>query len=205
MTMREPTRQPKSQTVELRFGARDRILDAAYRLFSVRGIRDVGIDEVIQRSGVAKATLYRHFPSKTDLALAFLQLREERWTSNLLTAGARSRGKTAEEQLLALFDVLDDWFRQEDFDTCAFINVLLEMRADHPLGMASIGHLDTIRGVVAQFAAGAGLARTDEFARSWHLLMKGAVVSAAEGDLDAALRAKEMAVDLVARHRPAEA
>ena len=53
--------------------ARERILDSAYDLFSTRGVRAVGIDEVIERAAVAKATLYRHFPSKDDLVLAFLQ------------------------------------------------------------------------------------------------------------------------------------
>jgi AcrR family transcriptional regulator len=57
--------------------ARERILESAYDLFSQRGIRGVGIDEVIERAAVAKATLYRHFPSKDDLVLAFLARREE--------------------------------------------------------------------------------------------------------------------------------
>src|ERR671923_2051869 len=103
-------------------GARERILDAAYELFARRGIRAVGIDEVIDRAGVAKATLYRHFPSKDDLVLAFLERREERWTRGLVEAEARRRGETPEEQLLAVFDVFDDWFRGQAFDTCAFIN-----------------------------------------------------------------------------------
>src|SRR3954454_23026216 len=108
--------------------ARDRILDTAYDLFSTRGIRDVGVDEVISRSGVAKATLYRHFPSKDDLVLAFLERRERLWTEDMVEAEARRRGATPEQRLLAIFDVFDDWFsRPEEFDACSFINVLLEM------------------------------------------------------------------------------
>ena len=61
-------------------GARQRILETAYELFSHRGIRGVGVEEVITQAGVAKATLYRHFPSKDDLVIAFLELREQRWT-----------------------------------------------------------------------------------------------------------------------------
>ena len=56
---------------------RERILNAAYELFSRRGIRAVGTDEVIERAGVARATLYRHFAAKDDLVLAVLQRREE--------------------------------------------------------------------------------------------------------------------------------
>src|SRR5215210_7317863 len=112
---------------EAKQDARERILETAYELFSRRAVRDVGVDEVIERAGVAKATLYRHFPSKSDLVLAFLERREEQWTVGFVEAGARARGGTAEEQLLGIFDVFDGWFRSPAFDTCAFINVLLEM------------------------------------------------------------------------------
>ena len=119
--------------------ARERILSTAYRLFTRRGIRAVGTDEVIARSGVAKATLYRHFPSKNDLVLAVLQRREELWTLGLVEQQSRLRGDTPEEQILAIFDVFDDWFNNhEDFDGCSFINVLLELGAAHPAGQASI-------------------------------------------------------------------
>ena len=52
--------------------ARERILDTAYELFSLRGIRAVGVDEIVEQAGIAKATLYRHFASKDDLVLAYL-------------------------------------------------------------------------------------------------------------------------------------
>ena len=92
---------------------------------------------MIEKAGVAKATLYRHFKSKDELALAFLEERERRWTHGFVEAEARKRGSTAEEQLLAIFDVFDEWFRGREFDACAFINVLLEMGPDHALGKAS--------------------------------------------------------------------
>jgi AcrR family transcriptional regulator len=180
---------------------RERILATAYELFSRRGIRAVGIDEVISRSGVAKATLYRHFRSKDDLVLAFLARREELWTLGFVEAESHRRGSTPEARLLAIFDVFDEWFRRDGFDACSFINVLLEMGAEHPAGRASIGHLANIRAIVRDRAAGAGLRDPDGFARSWHILMKGSIVSAAEGDLDAARRAARMAVSLIDRHR----
>ena len=75
--------------------ARQRILDTAYELFSARGIRAVGTNEIIERAGVAKATLYSHFPSKNDLVLAFLEQREQRWTHAFVVAEARRRGVDA--------------------------------------------------------------------------------------------------------------
>jgi AcrR family transcriptional regulator len=181
--------------------ARDRILETAYGLFARRGIRDVGIDEVVERAGVAKATLYRHFPSKDALVLAFLERRETVWTRGFVEAGARSRGRTAEERLLAIFDVFDGWFRSDDFDACSFINVLVEMGPSHPTGKASVDYLENIRGVVRSLAEEAGLRDSDEFARSWHILMKGSIISATEGDVDAAKRAQKLAALLIEQHR----
>jgi AcrR family transcriptional regulator len=181
--------------------ARERILESSYELFSHRGIQAVGVDEVIEKAGVAKATLYRHFPSKDDLVLAFLERREELWTHELVEEGARSRGSTPEEQLLAIFDVFDDWFRREDFEACSFISVLLEMGPQHPVGRASMRHLENIRSIVRQLAEEAGLQDPASFAHSWHILMKGSIVAAAEGDLEAARRARAMARQLIDQYR----
>jgi AcrR family transcriptional regulator len=178
----------------LRRPARQRILDTAYELFSRRGIRGVGIDEVIERAGVAKATLYRHFPSKDHLALAFLQEREQLWTLGWVEAEARRRGATPEEQLLAIFDLFDEWFHRDDFEACSFINVLLELNSrTHPVGSACVEHLENIRAVLRTLAEEAGIEDTDGFARTFHILMKGSIVSAAEGDADAAKRAQAVA------------
>jgi len=182
--------------------ARDRILESAYDLFSHRGIRAVGIEEVIERAAVAKATLYRHFPSKGELVLAFLRRREEVWTHGWVEAEARRRGTTPEERLLAIFDLFDDWFHREDFEGCSFINVLLETAdLEHPVGRASAAHLENMRAVLRSLAEEAGLRDVEDFARSFHILMKGSIVQAAEGDLDAAKRACEMARDLVEKYR----
>ena len=180
--------------------ATDRILETAYELFSRRGIRDVGIDEIIERAGVAKATLYRHFASKDDLVVAFLGCREQRWTVEFIEAEAKRRGATPEEQLLAIFDVFGEWFRREDFEGCSFINTLLEMRARHPAGKASIHHLDNVRSLVRHLAEEAGLPDTDSFAQSFQILMEGSIVSAARGDFDAAHRARAMARSLIDQH-----
>jgi AcrR family transcriptional regulator len=181
--------------------ARERILGTAYELFSRRGIRAVGVDEVIERAGVAKATLYRHFPSKDDLVVAFLERREQLWTRDWVEGEAKRRGSTPEEQLLAIFDAFDEWFHRDDFEACSFINVLLEVGADHPAGSASVRHLEYIRSVVRRLAEEARLRDPDSFAHLWHVLMKGSIIAAAEGDTDAARRAQSMARLLIDAHR----
>ena len=181
--------------------ARERILETAYDLFARRGIRDVGVDEIIERSGVAKATLYRHFPSKDALVLAFLDRREQLWTHGFVESGAKKRGRTPEEQLLAIFDVFDGWFRSKEFEACSFINVLVELGPRHDVGKASIEYLENIRSVVRSLAEEAGLRDVESFARSWHILMKGSIISATEGDVDAAKRAQKLAALLIEQHR----
>ena len=181
--------------------ARERILDAAYELFSRRGIQAVGVNEVTERAGVATATLYRHFPSKDKLVLAFLDLREQRWTRDIIEAGAMRRGSNPEERLLAIFDVLDEWFHRDDFEAGSFIKVLLELGPKNPAGGASVRHLEQLRVIARHLAEEAGLRDTDAFARSWHILIQGSIVVAAEGDTQAAQRGKSMARLLIEQHR----
>lgn len=176
---------------------RERLMTAAYTLFSRRGIRDVGVDEVIAVAEVSKTTLYKHFGSKDGLVLAYLARREQVWTVGVVEAGARQRAGTPQGRLLAIFDVFDEWFHRDDFEACSFINVLLEMGPKHPAGSASIEYLQGIRGIVASLAQEANLDEPDAFARSFHILMKGSIISAAEGDAAAAMRAKEMARCLI--------
>jgi AcrR family transcriptional regulator len=181
---------------------RERILESAYELFSRRGIQAVGVEEVIERASVGKATLYRHFGSKDALVLAVLELREERWTHGWVEREARRRGSTPEEALLAIFDLFDEWFHEDGFEGCSFVNVLLET-ADlrHPVGAASAQHLENIRSVLRSLATEAGLRDVEEFALSFHILMKGSIVQAGEGDRDAAKRAQKLARLLIDEYR----
>ena len=180
---------------------RERILETAYELFSRHGTKAVGVDRIIAESGAAKMTLYRNFASKDELILAFLQRREERWTRAWLQAEAEARADTPAGRLLAIFDVFGEWFQLADFEGCSFINVLLEM-ADptNELNRASSDYLARIRAYVASLAAGAGVADPDDFSRQWHILMKGSIVAAGEGDREAARRAQEIG-RLLLRHK----
>jgi AcrR family transcriptional regulator len=180
--------------------ARERILDTAYDLFSRHGIRAVGVDRIIATSGVAKMSLYRHFRSKDTLVLAFLKEREKRWTMEWLHAEASSRAEDGSGRLLAIFDVFDEWFRQPDFEGCSFINVLLEFgELDHPIRLATVEHLATVRGLVREFAEQAGVADPEAVARQWHILMKGSIVAAGYGDREAARRARALGELLLER------
>lgn len=138
-------------------------------------------------------TLYRHFASKDELVLAFLEAREQRWTYDWLRREVERRAESPADRLLAIFDVFDGWFRQRDFEGCSFINVLLEFSdPSDVVHQASRDYLAHIRAFVAELAAAAGVAAPTAFAQQWHILMKGSIVAAVEGDQQAALRAQEV-------------
>ena len=176
-----------------RTDARERLLTAAYELFSRDGVQATGVDAIIERSGVARQTMYRHFRSKQDLVLAFLQRREEVWTRDWLQAESARRTEDPREQLLAIFDVFDGWFRTPEFEGCSFINVMLEHPDEHhPLHRAAAEYLARIRGFIEQLARRAGVRDPEPFARQWHILMKGSIMAAHEGDTAAASRSREI-------------
>jgi AcrR family transcriptional regulator len=183
---------------------RERLLGAAYDLFAANGISQVGIDTILTKSGCAKASLYSNFESKVDLAIAFLERREAVWTRGWLEAEVKQRTSNPDERLLAIFDVFDGWFRKKTFEGCSFINVLLESKVDSPVRRAAAIHLSKIRAIVRSLAQDANLREPEKFAQAWHMLMKGSIVSACEGNRNAARDAKRAArliIDGWARRR----
>jgi hypothetical protein len=83
--------------------------------------------------------------------------------------------------------------RKKTFEGCSFINVLLESDPGSPVRAAAAAHLAKIRTIVQDLAQEAGLRDAAKFAQAWHMLMKGSIVAAGEGYLDAALDAKRAA------------
>jgi tetracycline repressor-like protein len=117
-----------------------------------------------------------------------------------LHAEVTGRADDGAGRMLAIFDVFDEWFRLADFEGCSFINVLLEFgELDHPIRQATAEHLATIRGLVCEFAEQAGVADPEAVACQWHILMKGSIVAAGEGDRLAARRAQALGELLLER------
>src|ERR1700759_3896991 len=191
--MNDRRKQASHSPDEGQDSGRERISRAAYELFSREGIRAVGVDAVIARAGTAKMTLYRNFPSKDDLILDFLRRREQLWTRDWLEAESQRRGEIPRDQLLAIFVVFADWFSRPDFEGCSFLTTMIEVNdREHPVHQAAVEHLANIRDYIERLAADAGISDTDSFARKWHILKKGAIMAAHEGDTAAAARAREL-------------
>jgi AcrR family transcriptional regulator len=156
--------------------ARDRILEAAKRLFYRDGFRATGIDKIIAESGVAKMSLYRNFASKHDLITAFLDWRHEHWMSWFVSAVESRYANKAELSILA--DALDEWFSAEDFRGCAFINSVAETGASeetHHVDMA-ISHKDGVERYIAEFAGRLGLRDPGQVAEEAMLCLEGMIV-----------------------------
>jgi AcrR family transcriptional regulator len=199
--MSDRRKRPGRPQDERQDSGRERISRAAYDLFSREGVRAVGVDAVIAQAGTAKMTLYRNFPSKDDLIIDFLRRREQLWTQDWLKAESTRRGHTPREQLLAIFDVFSEWFGQPDFEGCSFLTTMIEVNdREHPVHQAAVGHLANIRDYIQKLAAEAGIGDIDSFARQWHILMKGSIMAAHEGDTAAAARARELGELLLKEH-----
>lgn len=161
--------------------ARDRILDTAMRLFYAHGPRGVGVDTVIAESGVAKATLYRNFPRKDDLVLAYLDRVDQTWFGQL-RAAARAAGDDPRDQLVGMFDALGSACRREGFHGCAFINTAAESDPAGDVHARTVEHKHVVRAWVTDLARRAGAAEPEQLARQLTLLVDGGL---AAGVLDA--------------------
>lgn len=154
---------------------------------------------MIAEAGVAKATLYHHFPSKEALVIAFLELRERRWTREWLEAEAERRAARPQERALAVFDALDAWFKRPDYEGCSFINTLLEITDAHSaVHMETVRHIAVVRATLARYAEQAGAIRPEEAGHQLQMLVMGSIVSASSGDVDAAQRVRPLVVALLA-------
>jgi AcrR family transcriptional regulator len=179
--------------------ARERVLRTAYELFRWNGVNAVGVDRVVAEADVAKTTLYRHFPSKDDLAVSVLQRHEVVWTRGWLEQAVGRHGGSPGDRLLAIFDAFDGWFRRKDYEGCLFARTLLETRdPTSPVHAAAATGLVNIRAFIRGLANEAGARDADLLALQIQMLLLGAIVEAVSGELDAALKAREAARLLLA-------
>jgi AcrR family transcriptional regulator len=174
--------RPGAQTVRMTFtgpaGARQRIVDAASELFYQNGIRATGIAMIISHAGVARATFFHHFPAKSDLVIAWLQQPPTRWFDRI-RAELDANTESPNRRLLSFFDLLGEWFAQEDFRGCAFQNAAAETpEADHALRQATHDYTLEIQHYLRQTASDAGLPNPARIAEELHLLAQGAIATA---------------------------
>jgi AcrR family transcriptional regulator len=156
--------------------ARERLLAAADALFYEEGVNLVGIDRVIERAGVAKASLYDCFGSKEELIRSYLQQRHEARQVKLL--GRMALCATPREKILAVFDSMAEAAAKPDFRGCAFARASAEARP----GSSVKAMCDASRAwnleLFADLARQAGAADPDRVAQQLRLIYDGAGLSA---------------------------
>lgn len=177
--------------------ASEKILNAAERLFYEEGIQAVGIDRIIQEAGVAMNTLYNYFPSKDVLVEQCLRNRDIKWRKwfNSYTRPQAS----LKENILSLFDALNDWFHESNFRGCAFINAAGELGNSKPdVYKISKEHKENIYLDVLKLCLDSNIPDAEKLAQQFMVLIEGAIVRAyLNDDKDAAICAKEIAAMLL--------
>ncbi|MCK7614688.1 TetR/AcrR family transcriptional regulator [Roseibium sediminicola] len=182
---------------------RDDLIETALRLFYKGGYTATGIDKILAEAGVAKMTLYKHFPSKDDLILAVLERRDEQFRAWLF-AEMEKAGSDPRAQLLTMFDALESWFRGEafkqlGFNGCAFIHAAGEFGdLKHPAHQMAAAHKKRVVDHLETLCREAGAKDPQALAEQLALLKEGAIATAhVRGQPQAAQTAKAIAKTLI--------
>ncbi|MHB8696042.1 MAG: TetR/AcrR family transcriptional regulator [Solirubrobacteraceae bacterium] len=175
---------------------RERLLDAASELFYAEGVQSVGIDRVIERAGVAKASLYSTFGSKEELVYAYLNARHEQTLARLLAAVNGTEDPV--DRLLAVFDAQAELFRTPDFHGCAFTAAAAEAPPGGRINTATESYRHGIRALFTELATAAGAPEPGLLASQLHLIYDGGGLAASmDRNPDIAIPARAAASALI--------
>jgi AcrR family transcriptional regulator len=158
-------------TGQMHRSARQRLLEAADELFYAEGVQTVGIDRIIERAGVAKASLYNTFGSKEELVEAYLSSRHSRVVARLTAAVEQHTDPVA--RLFAFFDAQAEILAQPDFRGCAFMSASAEAPPGGLIERASDAYRSDIRGLLTRLAEEAGVPEPATLGRQLHLIYDG--------------------------------
>ena len=177
--------------------ARERLLAAANQLFYEEGVRAVGIDRVIERAGVAKASLYSSFGSKEGLVRSYLGGRHEARRARL---EAKLAGyPTPAEKLLGVFDLLAEITADPAYRGCAFVRAEAELLPGSAVKEMCDLSRGWLRGVLLDLAREAGAIEAERLVQRLVLLYDGVMVAVQmDGNRTAAVEARALAAALLA-------
>jgi AcrR family transcriptional regulator len=179
-----------------RGSARERLLAAADELFYAEGVHTVGIDRLIERAGVAKASLYDCFGSKEELIRAYLQARLAARQVRLQEKLAKL--DTPREKILGVFDSMAETMARPGYRGCAFVRAAAEAKPDSAETQVSVESRAWNLSLFTGLATQAGAADAKELGRQLQMLYDGAAVSAdVDGNFGAAASARVMAALLL--------
>ena len=175
--------------------ARERLLEAANELFYDQGVHTVGIDRVIERAGVAKASLYNTFGSKDELVRAYLEGRHARIAGRITRY--LERYTDPRDRLLGVFEAQGELFAEEGFRGCAFVSASAESPGE-AVSRAADDYRGWVRGLLTRLAREAGAAEPEKLGRQLHMIYDGASLSARmDRDPSASVASREAAAALL--------
>lgn len=188
----------------MRPSKRDELVRQALEIFYRDGFQATGMDALVAATGISKTTMFKHFRTKDELILAVLRLRDENFR-NWFLRRLEDQASTPRDRLLAIFDVLAEWFAEKAFRGCMFIKASSEFQdKTHPAYVQSAEHKRLLHQAFAEMAEEAGAQDADLLARQLLILKEGAIVAAHMGfDKDPAAAAKSAAETLIKQHVPA--
>lgn len=177
-TMLRKRGRPSKESAASEMSAKDRLIETALSLFYQYGIHSVGVDRIIAESNVAKMTFFKHFPTKRDLILEFLRVRDERymqWFSSTLDSITKDKTK----RLVACIDVIAIWFHDPKFRGCAFINTTAEVGAgETEEKILCVSHKERLREFLEKIANEADIKNSKELSDILVTVIDGATVRA---------------------------
>ena len=186
---------------------RDRLIEAALGLFYQYGFHAVGLDRILADVGISKQAFYKHFPSKDDLAVEAIRLRDRRESAAFMRQVLRRAtdgdgGAEPRRVLLAMFDVLDDWFNHPDYTGCLFLTACAEFPSPHdPIHQAAAAHSKASLAEMCRLAEAAGADEPAALAGELKMLIAGAITDRLVlGDNSSAKVARGLADLALARH-----
>ena len=157
---------------------REKLLDAAAKLFAAKGFHQTGIDTILDEAGVAKRTFYNHFPSKDHLILAVLAKEDLSWF-DWFEDSVCELSEDPEERLLAIFDVLEIWIAGDDQAGASFLKAIVEYPdPSHPVHVALRERDEMLRDIIRKLTAASAISTPNEIADHLMLLISGAMVEA---------------------------
>jgi AcrR family transcriptional regulator len=156
--------------------ARSRLLATASRLFYTEGLHSVGIDRIVSEAAVTRATLYRHFPSKDDLVVAYLTAADDMIRSQV--AATRTAGLSPVDTVRAVAEGIARDIQSAGFRGCAFLNAAAEYPDPaHPVHQAVLAHRQWFLDTVTELLALTGESAPEPAARHFVMLRDGAMAS----------------------------
>jgi AcrR family transcriptional regulator len=157
---------------------RDELVQKALASFYVGGFHAIGMDRLAKETGVSKTAIYKHFRTKEDLILATLRLRDEQFR-NWLRRRVEALASDPEDQLMAIFDALGEWFEEPGYRSCLFVKASSEYQdSSHPIHATAAEHKRLLRIYFTSIAEQTKAADPKALARQLLLIKEGAIVLA---------------------------